>query len=59
MLSVFSHPLQLDEPLSNFRVVGWYFSFLFKFLKKLLYKQTVDNSGFALFADVPQKGRYA
>ena len=31
MLNVFSHPYQLDESISNFRVVGWYFSFLFKF----------------------------
>ena len=34
--NVFSHPYQLDESISNFRVVGWYFSFLFKFQKKLL-----------------------
>ena len=26
--NVFSHPNQLDESISNFRVVGWYFSFL-------------------------------
>ena len=31
MPRVFSHPYQLDESISNFRVVGWYFSFLFKF----------------------------
>ena len=41
MLNVFSHPYQLDESISNFRVVGWYFSFLFKFQKKLL----LTNSG--------------
>ena len=52
--------------LNNFRVVGWYLSFLFKF-KRNFCKQTVENlirclilgiwSGFAqLFADVPQKG---
>ena len=27
---LFLHP-QLDDSISNFRVVGWYFSFLFKF----------------------------
>ena len=31
MPNVFSHPYQLDEPISNFWVVGWYFSFLLKF----------------------------
>ena len=31
MLNVFSHLYQLDKPISNVRVVGWYFSFLFKF----------------------------
>ena len=36
MLDVFSHPYQLDESISNFRVVGWYFSFLFK-------KTSVEN----------------
>ena len=30
MPNIFSHPYQLDKPLFNFRVVGWYFSFLFK-----------------------------
>ena len=30
MLNVFSYPYQLDESISNFRVVGWHFSFLFK-----------------------------
>ena len=34
MPNVFSHPYQLDEPILNFRVAGWYFSFLFKFQKK-------------------------
>ena len=41
MSNVFSHPYQLDESISNFRVVGWYFSFLFNYLKKLLFA----NSG--------------
>ena len=41
MPNVFSHPYQLDESISNFRVVGWYDSFLFKFYKKLLFA----NSG--------------
>ena len=27
----FPNPYQLDESIYNFRVVGWYFSFLFKF----------------------------
>ena len=31
MPDVFSHHCQLDETISNFRVVGWYFSFLFIF----------------------------
>ena len=32
MLNVFSHPYQLDQSISNFRVVdGWYYTFLFKF----------------------------
>ena len=31
MPNVFSHPYQLNESISNFRVVGWYFSFLFKY----------------------------
>ena len=38
MLDIFSHPYQLDESISNFRVVGWYFSFLFNFCL-----QTVEN----------------
>ena len=29
--NVFSHHYQLDESISNFRVVGWYFSFLYNF----------------------------
>ena len=37
----FSHLYQLDEFISNFRVLGWYFSVLFKFKKKLLFA----NSG--------------
>ena len=36
MPNVFSHPYQLDESISNLRVVGWYFSFLFKFSKNFL-----------------------
>ena len=36
MPNVFSDPYQLDESISNFRIVGWYFSFSFKFYKKLL-----------------------
>ena len=41
MQNVFSHPYQLDESISNFRVVGWYFSFLLNFFKTLLFA----NSG--------------
>ena len=42
MPNVFSHPYQLEESISNFRVVGWYFSFLFIFSRNFC-KQTVDN----------------
>ena len=38
MQNVFSHSYQLEESISNFRVVWWYFSLLFKFQKK-----TVEN----------------
>ena len=31
MPNVFSHPYQMGESISNLRVVGWDFSFLFKF----------------------------
>ena len=41
MPNVFPHPYQLNESIKNFRVVGWYFSFLFNFKKKFLYA----NSG--------------
>ena len=30
MSNVFSQRYQFDKSISNFRVVGWYFSFLFK-----------------------------
>ena len=42
MPNVFSHPYQLDEFISNFRVVGWYFSFLYKFKKKLRFANSGD-----------------
>ena len=32
--NVFSQPYQLDESISNFRVVGWYFSFLIPISKE-------------------------
>ena len=35
MPNVLSHPFQLDESISNFRIVGWYFSFLFKYFSFL------------------------
>ena len=41
MPNVCSYPYQLDEFISDFRVVGWCFSFYFKFEKKLLQR----NSG--------------
>ena len=41
MPNVFSHPYQLDESISNFRVVGWLFSFLFRFKRKRMFA----NSG--------------
>ena len=41
MPKIFSHHYQLDESIFNFRVVGWYFSFLLKSEKKLLFA----NSG--------------
>ena len=61
MPNVFSHPYQLDESFSNFRVVGWYFLFLFKFQKQkvenLIRRRVLRRLiWFALFADVPQKG---
>ena len=31
MPNIFSHPYQMEGSFFNFRVVGWYFSFLFKF----------------------------
>ena len=34
MLNVFCHPYQLNESISNFRFVRWYFSFHLKFKKK-------------------------
>ena len=42
MSNVFSHPYQLDESISNFRVVGWYFSFYSNF-KRNFCLQTVEN----------------
>ena len=42
MLNVFSHPYQLDESISNFSVIGWYFSVLLKFIRNFC-KQTVEN----------------
>ena len=58
MPNVFSHPYKLDESISNFRVVGWYFSFLFKF-KRNFCKQAVENlirCRILRFANVPHKG---
>ena len=36
MPDAFSHSYQLNESISNLRVVGWYFSFFIRILKKLL-----------------------
>ena len=41
MPNMFSHPYLLDESISNFRVVGWYFFIFIIFLKKLMFA----NSG--------------
>ena len=42
MPNVFSHPYQLDESISHFRVVGWYFSFYSNFRRNFC-KQTLEN----------------
>ena len=67
MLNENFHRYQLDESISNFRVVGRYFSILFKFQKKLLFANSGEPDQmprfatsdllFALFPDVSQKGR--
>ena len=64
MPNVFSHPYQLDDSISNFRGVGW-FSIFIQILKgtsvSKQWRTWSDTafcgvwSGFALFADVPQK----
>ena len=41
MPNVFCHSYQLDKSISNFRVVGWYFSF--SNFKRNFCKQTVEN----------------
>ena len=48
----FSHIYQLDEFFSNFMVVEWYFSFLFKFSKKqqLLFANSVEPDQTPCFA---------
>ena len=43
MQNVCSHPYQLDESISNFRVVGWYFSFFYSNYKRNCCQQTVEN----------------
>ena len=35
MLNVFCHPDELDKSISNLRVVGWYYSILLEFKRKL------------------------
>ena len=39
MSNVFSHPCQLDESISNFMVVGWYY-FIFIKLKKIMFAKS-------------------
>ena len=43
MSNVFSHLYQLDESISNFRVVGWHFFHFYSNFKRNLCKQTVEN----------------
>ena len=43
MPNKFSRSYQLDKSISNFGVVGWYFSFFFSNFKKCFCKQTVEN----------------
>ena len=42
MLNEFSLPYQLEESISDFRAVGWYFHFYSNF-KTYLFKVTVEN----------------
>ena len=68
MPNVFSHPYQLGESISNFRVVGWYFFFFIQFLEETSVSKQLNPwsdaafcgvwSGSDLFAYVPLKGRY-
>ena len=45
MPSLFSHPYQLDESISNFRAVGRYFSFLIQIFKEIsVHKQWKTRS---------------
>ena len=37
------HSFQLDQSISYFRVFGWYFPFLFKFQKKLLFANSRET----------------
>ena len=50
MPNVFFHRYQLDESISNFRAVGWYFSFLFKIYKKLLFANSGESDQTPRFA---------
>ena len=43
MPNVFSHPYQLDESISNFRNVGWYFFYFHLNFGRHFCKQTVEN----------------
>ena len=43
MPNVFSHPCQLDESISNLRVVGWYFLIFIQNFKRNFCKYTVEN----------------
>ena len=50
MPNVFSHPIQLDQFISNFWVVGWYFPFSFKLKKKILYANSREPDQTPRFA---------
>ena len=43
MLNVFSYPYQLDGFIFNLRVVGWYFTFLFKIVKETSSQEKISE----------------
>ena len=48
--NLLSHPYHLNKSISNFRVVEWYFSFLFKFKKNILLANYGDPHQMLQFA---------